>query len=103
VVTRRRLYWPTAVLFTFISLVLVAVVVALAGRGDPAQPAVCATYQAPDGTWMEEDNEPVDGDPCDLDDLLEPVVIPPNVSKKPSPKASPTKPSAPLGGRKKRF
>jgi len=64
----------------------------LAGCGDPQQatPIACATYQAPDGTWMEEDNEPVDSDPCDTDDLFEVRTTAP---AKPVPKASPAKPN----------
>jgi hypothetical protein len=58
------------------------------------QPAPCATWQAPDGTWMEEDNEPVDDDPCDrLPDVKVSTVKPP---VKPSP-------AKPIGGQKKRF
>jgi len=78
-------------------VVLIAAFVAammLTACGDPQQatprPVVCATYQAPDGTWMEEDNEVVDSDPCDLDDLFEVKTTAP---AKPVPKASPAKPN----------
>lgn len=71
----------------------------------PLPPITCATYQAPDGTWMEEDNEPVDDDPCDTEmDYPKPARTTAKPAAKPSVKASPAKPaSTPLGGRKKRF
>lgn len=77
-------------------LVLAAVVAtALAACKDPndARPVVCATYQAPDGTWMEEDNEPVDADPCDTDDQFEDQGGYDLRKKK----------QTPIGGRKKKF
>ena len=42
-------------------------------------PAVCATWQAPDGTWMEEDNEPVDSDPCDRQPDYKPATVVPKL------------------------
>jgi hypothetical protein len=73
----------------FIAVFIAAMVVAGCGNPQQATPRpVCATYQAPDGTWMEEDNEPVDSDPCDLDDLFEKPK-----TTKPVPKASPAKPN----------
>jgi hypothetical protein len=68
---------------------------------EPVVP-VCATYQAPDGTWMEEDDEPVDADPCDLDDAFEVEHL---KTPKPVVKKSPAvaQSAQPLGGKKKRF
>jgi hypothetical protein len=79
--------------------ILVVQVPLLAACNDqqPVLPApVCATWQAPDGTWMEEDNEPVDAYPCDGDDMF-PKVKP--STKKPAPAKS----TQPIGGKKKRF
>lgn len=94
----------------FVVVVAFAVAATLLGacarRGPVTVPIVtCATYQAPDGTWMEEDNEPVDDDPCDTEmDYPKPVRTTAKPAAKPSAKASPAKPaSTPLGGRKKRF
>lgn len=83
-----------------IILVLAAVAAtALGACGSPnqARPIVCATYQAPDGTWMEEDNEVVDSDPCDLDDQFEDQGGYDLRKVKPVPKQTP------IGGKKKRF
>lgn len=80
--------------------VLAAGVLGACDTNSAPQPplVVCETWQAPDGTWMERDNEPVDDDPCDLEaDVHFPVIKP--STKKPSPVAK----STPIGGRKKRF
>jgi hypothetical protein len=72
------------------------------GKGGVPTPVVCATYQAADGTWMEEDGEPVDADPCDLDDAFEiehPKTPKPLVKKSPAAAQS----TLPLGGRRKKF
>lgn len=53
------------------------------GGGSPVQPVTCATWQAPDGTWMEEDNEEVDADPCDRFEDRHPLL-----TKSPKPKPS---------------
>jgi hypothetical protein len=75
-------------------IIAFAVIVALTACGDPQQatprPIACATWQAPDGTWMEEDNEVVDSDPCDTDDMFEVRTTAP---AKPVPKPSPAKPN----------
>lgn len=82
-----------------------AILLGACGKGAPLQPVACATYQAPDGTWMEEDNEPVDDDPCDLDDLWEREHKTP--TPKPRVKSTVVKPSPartqPIGGRSKKF
>lgn len=96
-------YKITRLALTIIAVIAVAGIlgIALGGCGDPAtppRPVVCATYQAPDGTWMEEDNEAVDDDPCDLDDAYELDSY--DLRKK---KPMPAKTSAPIGGKKKRF
>lgn len=80
-------------------VVVLAIVATLLGAcGDPAQPQVCATWQAPNGQWMEEDNEEVDSDPCDLDDAFE---VEHKKTKKPvAPRTSKPKPP---GGRDKKF
>jgi len=80
---RRPWFW-ILVLAAFVAAMM------LAACGDPQQstPIACATWQAPDGTWMEEDNEEVDSDPCDLDDMFEK----PRTTK-PVPKASPARPN----------
>lgn len=85
------------VLVTLGIVSLLVLALTLGACGDPAPrplpvPVVCATWQAPDGTWMEEDNEEVDVDPCDLDDLFEVRTTAP---AKPLPKASPAKKPAP--------
>lgn len=92
-------------MWVWAAVLVLAVVALLMGACDrtvaPWPAPVCATYQAPDGTWMEEDNEPVDADPCDTKiDLPKPV----RTTAKPAVKPSPAKTvSTPLGGRKKRF
>lgn len=73
-------------------------VLLMAGKCDeiPSRnPGPCSTYQAPDGTWMEEDNEPVDSDPCDRepDNDKAPVVKLPTLKKAP----------VPIGGKTKKF
>lgn len=89
-----------------VAFAIAAMLLGACGRSDggaPVFPAVCATYQAPDGTWMEEDNEPVDRDPCDLDDAWE---FDGAGHKTPKPKVvkpSPRMTSGPIGGRGKRF
>lgn len=102
-----RIPWWIWVWITFLTLGAVVILLgACASREVAPWPAqVCATYQAPDGTWMEEDNEPVDDDPCDTEmDYPKPVRTTAKPAAKPSVKASPAKPvSTPLGGRKKRF
>lgn len=56
----------------------------------PLQPQPCATWLHPDGvTWMEEDNEPVDDDPCDRLPDSKPS------SKAPAVKPSPAKTTKP--------
>lgn len=84
-------------IFWIILVIVFAVAVGMSACGDPAPrplpvPVTCATWQAPDGTWMEEDNEEVDADPCDLDDVFEVRTTAP---AKPLPKASPAKKPAP--------
>ena len=84
--------WVKRVTVTVALVTLPILALALAGcsGGQPLpqpspQPVVCATYQAPDGTWMEEDNEPVDDDPCDRlpDSPKSPSIKP--TTKKPAP------------------
>jgi hypothetical protein len=82
---RRPGFWLTVFLVGVAVLVLTA-----CGNPQQASPIVCATWQAPDGTWMEEDNEEVDSDPCDLDDLFEVRTTAP---AKPKLAASPAKPN----------
>lgn len=85
---RRPGFWLTVFLVGVVVLVLAA-----CGKAVPPplpQPVVCATWQAPDGTWMEEDNEEVDSDPCDLDDVFEVRTTAP---AKPKPAVSPAKPN----------
>lgn len=83
-----------------IAAVVAGVLLLAIGCGDPARaPAVCATRQAPNGQWIEEDNEAVDGDPCDTDDQFEDQGGYDFRKKKPVP----AKTSAPIGGKKKRF
>ena len=74
------------------------------GTNSPPQPPLvpCATWQAPDGTWMEPDNDPVDDDPCDLEAGLDGPIFKPTPRKSPV-KSSPAPKSTPIGGRKKRF
>lgn len=96
----KRVSWWVWVIIAIVGAA--AILLGACGRpGSAPLPITCATYQAPDGTWMEEDNEPVDDDPCDTEmDYPKPA----KTSKKPTVKPSPTKPAAtPLGGRKKRF
>lgn len=84
-----------------VALVGMGIFVAACGTGSPVQPVTCATWQAPDGTWMEEDNEEVDADPCDRFDDLHPLST---KSAKPKPSAvRTTKPAAPLGRNTKGF
>ena len=95
---RKYLLWAVIVTAVAVAATL------LGGCGDPVQRPVpvCATYQAPDGTWMEEDNEEVDEDPCDLDDAFEvehPKTPKPVVKKTPEKSTQ----QQPVGGREKRF
>ena len=79
----RPVFWIAVIIAC---AVLVGMLGACGGPND-AQPVVCATYQAPDGTWMEEDNEPInDDDPCDLELDLDPYHV-----KSPKPKPAPVK------------
>ena len=77
----------------WLAVFLVVVAVLVLAACDKKQPDIpsphplpCATWQAPDGTWMEEDNEEVDSDPCDLDDAFKVRTTAPA-----KPKPSPTK------------
>ena len=80
---------------------VVAIILGACGGFNPAPPVTCATWQAPDGTWMEEDNEEVDADPCDRFDDLHPLST---KSAKPRPPVlRTTKPAAPLGRNTKGF
>lgn len=83
-----------AKVITIVALLALAVAAMLLGAcGDPAsplQPVTCATYQAPDGTWMEEDNEPVDADPCDREFDVHRTNSP---AAKPKPVKTPVKPA----------
>ena len=91
---RKYLLWVAIVTAVAVAATL------LGGCGDPSRPVVCATYEASDGTWREEDHEEVDEYPCDLDDAFE-VEHP--KTPKPVVKKSPAQSTPPLGGRKKRF
>ena len=99
-----RIPWWIWAWIAVLAMAIVAILLGACGRAGSAPvlpPITCATYQAPDGTWMEEDNEPVDDDPCDTE-MDYPKSV--RTTAKPSVKASPAKPaSTPLGGRKKRF
>lgn len=102
----KRVSWWVWVIIAVVGAA--AILLGACGRPGSAPvlpPITCATYQAPDGTWMEEDNEPVDEDPCDTEmDYPKPARTTVKPAAKPSVKASPAKPaSTPLGGRKKRF
>ena len=81
---------PAAVLVVAVTVAAGAILLGACAKREGPHPApvVCTTWQAPDGTWMEEDNEEVDEDPCDTDVDL-PHVKP--TTKKPAPKASPAK------------
>lgn len=79
-----RKHWGGAI-FAVVVLLGVCVLVACTALPGPRRPTACATWQAPDGTWMEEDNEPVDSDPCDRGGYFGPA--------KPTPKPSTKKPT----------
>jgi len=85
--SNRARFWMVLTSVLLLAVVAAMLLDACGGLLAPA-PVVCATYQAPDGTWMEQDNEEVDDDPCDTGVDL-PHVKP--TTKKPVPKASPTK------------
>lgn len=97
----KKVHWWVWVIIVVVAAG--AILLGACGDPQPVFPATCATYQAPDGTWMEEDNEPVDADPCDLDDAWEFDGTGHRTPKPTVKKPSPAKTSAPIGGRKKRF
>lgn len=95
--TQKTPTWLIIVLIIALAVVAMLMGAASCDKNQPDAPSrhplPCATWQAPDGTWMEEDDEPVDSDPCDLDDAFEvpkvhttaPKV---KVSTKPAPRSS---------------